>query len=845
MTQLVRLHALAGLLLITIGSLACDRLGGPAERAPELPSYALPEDFSEDALTALLDRARAAIEAQNPGEAADLLRAVASQRSIDPRVRLLYGQAQLKAGNGSLAVWSLQRAAAGHPADSEEVFLYMQSLVSGGDAPTALRILDDLLAEVTENVALLRLRSRARRGTLDKEGSLADLETLIRLEPDDLTLHEGRITLLVELDRMDEARAAVSKLNERVVQLGLPESEQARYCASEALFELQNEEVERSRALFAKCLEAHPDQANVVLPWCHFLEETGELDRAIAVLEDRVARAGGLAPGWTTALARRLVDAGRREEAETLLLETAERASNPGLAFQLADYLIDWGDLPGARDAAYRGIALGWDKAPDEPGFDWSALPAEGRFGLGDLLIRTGDEETIEALIESFSNAPDGSDVEEVYPILLRARLQLERGESREALELFEESFRYWPSNLGARYLAGRAAMELGEFDQGLSLYRDAFRAEPTGSDAGLVLARMQAAEGYLLSAAETLSTRLGQSNDDPDSLLFFAQLASQLGAFESAAATREDLARQPGWAGVAHREAALEVARREGIEAAIEQLESEVDLDDPMHFEALSQWATFQIQEQKPAIVEARLDALERESGGDARFHLVRARALALSGRTDGAIQRYQAAVAKDPSQVEGWVELGELALAQGEVELAHAAFGEARSIEPTNERVAVGLADVALAAGELDEAKRLYRKSLVAHPWQGRAALALAVADLEADAITDQTVVWSRWAARFGGPIRGEGAEILGRVRLARGESREAITAFQVAARDSSTPARALLWLAKACIEAGDEAQARSALERALESGSFATAEEAAEARALSSSLDRGVGP
>lgn len=831
--------------IVPLVMLACERPDDPRVPHVEQPSYALPAGFDEAELADRLTRAEQAIAAQKPQEAVDLLMVPASQPSVDPRVRRLYGKALLHAGQASLAIWPLERAATGRPADSEEAFLHAQALLAGGDPLTARRVLDRLLEQVPGNPRLLRLRARANRAALDLEAAIRDLETVIGLAPDDLGLREGHVSLLLEARRVDEARTAVAALNARVASLELPAAERARYCASEALFELEHGDPERSRALFARCLETFPEQPNVVLPWCHFLEQTGERERAIEILRAKLDQHGH-PRGWTTPLVGRLVAAGRRTEAEALLLEVAEDAQDANLFFQLADHRIEWGDLTGAREAAFRAIALQSGRDPEAPDFDWSALPLDGRFALGDLLIRIGDEATVERLIRSLetrSEAETGDD-EAVYPILLKARLALERGASAEALALFEESFRYWPSNVAARYLAGRAAMELGDFDRGLSLYRDAFRAEPTGSDAGLTLARLQLAEGHALSAADTTSTRLGQGSDDPESLLLFAQLASTLSAFESAAKAREDLAKLPAWTGIAHREAALEIARREGAAAAIAHLEGAASLDDPVQYEALTQWVRFRLAAGEADAVFARLDRLEQQ-GGAAQHRLVRARALRVAGDLELARASAEQAAAQDPSLVEAWLELGALALELADPDRAHAAFAEAHAIEPSNERAAIGLADVALARGERDEAKRLYRKTLVAHPWQTRAALALARIEFEDGSSTDRTLIWSRWAARFGGELRSEAALLLGRIRLARAEPREAIVALQIAASDSSEPSRPLLLLARALLAEGEQTQALNAIQRAIAHGSFASREEAAEATALLDSLQRGARP
>lgn len=831
-----------GVLLLVL-PLGCAREQSDPEDSPpgSMPSYALAADWTSKEISALIAGAVEDLRAGRAQEALDSLKLAASQPIVDPRISVLYGRALFDTGNPALAVWPLARAAENAAPASDPAFLYARALLAGGDSITAIHELDRLLEQAPQETRLVRLRATAHQRSLEFEKALADLETLIEMEPNDLSAIEARIGLLMELERVDEARGTVAALNERVATLNLPEVERARFCSFGALFEFQNEANERARAMFEACLAAFPDEPNVIFPWTVFLDGTGEPEKAIAVLEQTIAGGGSGLVGYRVGLADRYERAGRRDDVERVLIEAAEEFEDPGLLFLVADRRVEWGDLEGAKQIANRAIEERFGHAPGSPDFAWSELPAEGRFAFGDLLIRTGQEAEVLDLIGSFDTSREGD--EEVYPILLRARLRLEQDDPKGALELFEESFRFWPSNVGARYLAGRAAMELGSFDLGMSFYRDAFRAEPTGSNAGLVLARLHAAEGNALAAADTLGTLLSQNREDTEALLLFSQMASRVGAFEGSETTRKDLARFREWQGAVYREAALEIVRREDLPTAIAHLEEVADFADPVQYEALSQWVRFQHESGRLDSALDRVRDLRAEGTPAAELDVVWARAERLAEASGEAVAAYREAVSRDPLFVTAWVELGETLLAAGDLESARSAFDSALAIETSELRASIGLADVALAAGQPDEAKALYRKTLVAHPWQGRAASALARIDFDRGETGEQTVIWARWAARFDEMDRAAAAERLGEIRRARGEPREAAIAFQIAIAQSAAPSRPLFLLGRLLSEIGESAQAIEALERALELGGVKDPEEADETRRLLNKLREGA--
>ena len=834
-----KLAVVVGALLTAMGPVACS-VDSAKEQAESLGGAAkIARELTPGRIASRIEQAGGLIEAQQYQAAVDLLQPVVSLQNVPSSALERYGRALLMTEKPSLALWPLARAAEGAPPESEVTFLHIRALLAGGDPAAAIRELDRLIALVPEVPRLIRLRAQAHRRQLAYGKALDDLDLLIELVPDELAAREARIELLRELDLVQEARETIAELGLRIAAQGGTLAARGRHCASAALFEHQQGEAERARRMLLECLEAYPFEPDVVLPWVLFLDAEGDAAEATAALEEAVSGLGQAKLRLRVALADRYAASGRREDAARELDQAAQDLDSHQPLLSLADHRVAWSDFEGAREAVNRAVERQVGRAPGSSGFSWSAISADYRFAFGDILIRAGQFDEVEELIESLEEDSG----EAVFPLLLRARLALEQGAPAEALSLFEESFRFWPSNVGARYLAGRAAMEIGEFDRGMSFYQDAFRADPTASDAGRVLARMQVAHGGVGAAADSLSTLLGQTSDDPEAVRLFANLASRIGAFEVAEGARLQLAEQLGRVDQALADQAAEVWARQGREAAIAHLENASLFEQPDYHESLFLWFRLKAEggEVDRAAALERLGALRTAASDSAGIELVWARVHRSMGDPDKAIAASNQAVDRDPKLLEAGIELGRLLLEKGEWPEAESAFQRVLDAERGRLGAAMGLADVAAAAGRRDEAEGRYRKALVEHPWHGRAARALARIGFERGDLGDQTLVWARWAARFNEGETAGAATLLAGIRLARGEPSEAATALAVA-MESGTGADPRLYylMGRALIELDDRARAALAIEDALRLGDFP---EAHEARELLTQLRSGV--
>jgi tetratricopeptide (TPR) repeat protein len=789
------------------------------------------QPLGSEATEALIAQANSLMEAEEFQQVVDLLQPAASRFDVDPQISLLYGRALFANGQSSLAVWPLARAADGAGPASFAAYHYANALFTGGDPETAILELDRLLALEPDNIRLLSLRAQAHNRNLDYELALIDLDYLIELGPKELGGYEVRVDVLVKLDRLEEAYESMLELGELIKKSDASTDVKGRFCGAAATFVHQHELEGDARAQFEACLAEFPTVPDVVLPWIAYLDQVDGLEAATEALEEIANGVARTRLRLRIALANRYAVLGQIEDATQVLTESAAELGVPEPLFALADHLVAREDLAGAQGYINKAIEMSLGAAPGAPDFSWTRVPAEGRFALGDILIRIADYDAVEDLISSFEMDSDEDDEsEEVYPILLRARLHLVRGEPSEALELFEESFRYWPSNIGSRYLAARAAMELGDFERGMSFYQDAFRANPAASDAGIVYARLQDAQGLGNAAIDSLSTLLGERRDYPKALDLFARLASRFEAYEMAQQARLDLAVYRTWRGLAIAGEARDEALQNGIEAAIAQLESIEGFDSPDNYESLWQWVQFQNDLGKIDQAVARLEELRAMHPDAASLEVVAARTQELVGSKDAAKASYEKAVDFDPSLAVAHRELGLLLLEANDIPGAQSALSRALTLDADDLEAKAGYAEAASRSGWSAEVEDLYRQILIDHPWHGDAAKKIAQARFEARDYGEQALIWARWGSRFNALADTDATILLAELRLARDEPNEALAALNLAARQTTIPRPEILYLTAIALERlGDYSQAAEAVTEALALGEFPGMEEA----------------
>lgn len=714
-----------------------------------------------------LGAAREALAAGRIEEAVEVLRPLASTAEADAQVRFLYGRALILNQQQSLAIWPLERVASTPDAPPEARALLIQALYAGGGLREAIREATAHLDEDPGDPAVRRLRADAYRANLQMEDALADYDLLIADQPRDPLLLQAKIDLLSEAERFDEARAAVDRQLELTQSGELAPEIAAQYCGAAVRFELEHGDPSSALARSEDCLARHPRDPTAILAHVDVLDG---LDRESDATEFLVAAGRQTLPRFRVqyALAKRLAERERLAEAEAVLRAAAKNVGGAQPLLALADIRVAHRDLPGAAQAVLEAIRNELGRGPGDADFDWKAIPPEALFAFGDVFLSAEDFDHAREIIAALD--------EDAYSLLLEARLALATDEPARALELYDRAFRLWPANSGARYLAGVAAMKLGEFDRAMGYYQDALRADPEANDAGIVLARMQMAQGYAGAAFDTLDVFLRKNPDHPQALRDFAAAAMAAGLPAYAESARARMATDVQWAGVALADQARDLARARGADEARKYLESSKGLFAPANFEALWAWAEAlrALDRFDEAVV--RVERLRREHPDESGPALVWARVLAAREAWDEARAVLEPVADREPGLLAAQVDLGRILTALGRFDDAVERFDRADRLDPLSAEAAY-LACVAVArSGETKSALARLERLVMRHPWHAAALVDAARLRVAAGERGGATPVLARQALRFLGSAPPEVIPELARVFTELGEPERA---------------------------------------------------------------------
>jgi len=280
-------------------------------------------------------------------------------------------------------------------------------------------------------------------------------------------------------------------------------------------------------------------------------------------------------------------------------------------------------------------------------------------------------------------------------------------------------------------------------------------------------------------------------------------------------------MAAMPGQAARAVADRAQDLARAQGVEAALVFLESSrLDLDDPAHAPALDAWCALLAGQGRHAEALARIDGLLARHPQVAALHAARGAALHRAGRDAEARADLGRALALDARQLSALVMLAALSGAAGEIDEAVALYDRASEVEPDEPAHAYAAASLRLEARAEADAEQRFESLLRNFAWHGDAAYALAQRALARGATDARALDLAQRAARFrAGP---EGIVLLGRMLLTRGESDQAVAVLRHAAALEEPGPGTQYYLGRALAAVGDLDGARAAYRAAIDSES-----------------------
>ena len=626
-----------------------------------------------------VEDANAAFDSGDVARGLAILAEAVEANPADPRLQFEYGSLLIRGGKSSRATWPLFRSGKAPEYREQANLLVAKTLVESQDYRNAIRILNKLLDEEPNLESALKLRATARVKGHEEALAIEDLDRILEKRPHDFDILQEKLEAFLRMGDEVAAEAQLLEIEEVLSTAeDVPESFHPRFCALKAVFLNERGLPEEANVRFAECLAEYPGDMLLVGRAVQFYDQIKEYQTATDVLEAALA-AGGDRVEPVLALASRYSGFGQTGKVQELLLEYAEKLNVPILWAELSQFYVNIDRYEDARAAIERAwladgsvvSALEEAEGVESPFFDVDSMNEEGLFRLGDILALLKEEEKVAEIINRLE--------EPAHKHFLAARIKIELGDDRGALEEYQKGFRYWPSNPGARYLAAGAAAREGRFEDAVMHYRESLRSDLAATPAGYELARLEMANGRVVAAANALALVCKGNPENVKALRLWAAYARHAGLTESMENARSLLSQVPGQWATAIADHAFDVAAAIGPQAAIDYIGRMAPgtESNPQNREVLNALSQLEIS------IGAGQAALDR-------IHSIQA----AQRRPEGALERIR----------------GDVLLALGQTQQASEAFALARKVDKTEWRALIASARLAIDPADTDRAVAWY---------------------------------------------------------------------------------------------------------------------------------------
>ncbi len=738
----------------------------------------------------------------------DELREILAIAPDQPEATYRLGVALVQTGEPSRAVWALEKAAESAQYEVPASLLLASVHLGSGNYEASVKAADRVLAKDPDRTAALQLRAKGNFGAGRNEEAATDAQRLLELVPDDYGAQVLWANVLIELDRVDEAKAA----HDRIKQMGIDGGDPAvapRACLAPAVFARdQQKDAAKAEELFDDCIERFPTNPFVTNEATKFYDAIHKSDKATDVIRRAVEQAPENL-SLRANLSDRLRRQGDADGAEKVLREAAESFKSAGAWNLLAGFYRTQGHSDQALQALEKvaELAGGGDD--------------QVRFTQADILIDLSQLDRAEAIAEDLQ--------EPTYARLLRGRIRLARGDATGALQEFDQGIRAWPNNAGARFLAGQAALQLGDFDRAVSELREAVRVDNSATEAAHLLLRLHYQRGEYQEAVRfgrIAARRRGAQL--ADIFVVGARAYVQLGDFDEARTIVESLAQVKGQEKAAVLELARVEQRATGPEKGAAVITgSGLDLRDPANADALDLLVSQLTAAGKDAEALARVESALAGQQGVAEFHRIRGDLLLRADRDAEARAAYTKASELDPKLASAVAGLATVAAKAGDLGGAVERFDAASKLAPDVIAYAYAAAQLTRSQGRSEDAEARLREIVKRDAGNAGARNDLAWILAERNQDLDYALVLAEEARRI--EPSPEVLDTLGFVRLRRGETAAAVATLEQAVQARSESPSIRYRLGVALSQAGDTARAREMLQAAIKAGAFPEAADA----------------
>jgi tetratricopeptide (TPR) repeat protein len=620
-------------------------------------------------------------------------------------------------------------------------------------------------------------------------------------------------------------------------------------------------EAARTRAELA--LTNSPNNAPASILLGSALAGLNQTDKAIKQIEQAISLDPSYAPAWTALGAVQFRSGGNARAAEAFqkAVELAPQSVDARLA--LANYQWASGDskaaeatlksalaLDQANTEVHRTLALLYLStrrvAEAEPHFQALTTEPGGRLALADYYAGAGNPEKAMTVLRAVEAGTDKNEAKaaslriasleyaagrqhQAYAIVDRlihdnpryeeahvakARMLLIDQKPDEAAKEAQEAVKLAAGSVAAQYTLGLTAIARNDRPAAESAFQNVLKLNPRAGAARLQLARLQLARG---DAAEALKGAEQVSDERPDDVEAAVLMSRSLRAQGDLSRAERELAqrisRNPGAAPL-HVERGWVALQGNEVPAARKSFEDALRLA-PNSYDALVGLVTTDIAQRNTAAARARVAEWQKRAPDDPRVKILSARVALASGESGEAEQTLRALVTADPSQLDAYDLLGQIAVGNGQLDRALAdyqALAE-RSHAPAGPLTLVAM--IHEARGNRDAAKQQYERALAADANAGVAANNLAWMYAEDGRLDEALKLATIAQAQLKRP---EAEDTLGWVYYRKGLVQHAISAFERAASKAPNNPTYQYHLGLAELKQGNDAQGRAALKRAL---------------------------
>jgi tetratricopeptide (TPR) repeat protein len=695
-----------------------------------------------------------------------------------------------QSGRPSLAVFPLQKAAASDAYSVQAGLLLASTLASSQSYEESIRAYERVLESEPENTAALFGRGRSQLAIGRPAEALESSQQLLLLRPDDQLAIVLQGSALLDLDRPEEAEAALVGVFERAAAANDP-NDAARKCGALGLFYRSQDNHKGAGETFSRCIAEYPLNPQLRQHASDFFLARANNERAIGV--------------WRTAVAATPEDLALRAKLE----ESVELFDSPQAWRMLAGYQRSQGNLVAAREALEASLERSRTIAPSL------------QFTLADMLIEEGN----------YARAAEIADgLEELsYRAMIRGAILLRQNKPAEALEMLDTGLKLYPNNAGARYLAGQAALGAGDKERALAEFREAIRVSETETDAALRLAELHFQKGEYLNARQFANRHIAKRiYSEPDAHVVSARSSIILGDYEAAESTLNALRQNSPNQPTAYLEFAELERRKSGPEAALAVLrEGGFDLAQLENEAVLRAVAQDMLSLDQGA---AALELVTKAANANPElptFHDLRGRLLLEAGQTGEAERAFSLALDRDSEFAPSLEARGTLALRAGDFAQARAQYDLAAQADPDNAQYVYLKAQAEYLQSNLQSAAELFGQALELDSAHVGAHNDLAWLMASAGRDLESALNHAAQAARL--DPNADTLDTLGFVYLQLGDFKEAVGVFSKALEIRPNSPSIEFRLGRALSESGDQEAAREMLNKALETPNFPESEDA----------------